>query len=123
MEHDGESGKFLHDGIENVECQWRRHELASLRVACALIRSELVCAVAGTDGDSQRVNASTANEVDYFLRLRIVRLGSNDLILNAGEYTQLTFYGYIELMCIFNDFLCQGNVLLVRQRRTVNHYR
>jgi hypothetical protein len=79
--------------------------------------------VRSTDRDSQRIYTCTLGEVDNFLRLCIVRLFSRNLILNTSEDTQLTFNGYVELMSIFNNFLCQSDVLLIRQSRTVDHYR
>ena len=52
-----------------------------------------------------------------------MRLSSNNLVFNTCQHTKLTFYGYIKLMCIFHNLLCQSNVLLIRKSTTVNHYR
>ncbi len=72
MKHDGESGQLLLNLCQHVECEWRRNEPASLRVACALLGLELVGTVRSTDRDGQRVAACTGSEVDYFLRLCIM---------------------------------------------------
>ena len=123
MEHDWESGKLLHDSIKNIKCQWRRNQAASLRVACALLRLKLVSSVACTDRDSERVNASLACEVDNFLRLCIVRNLRSNLVLNAGEHTELTLYSNVILMSILNNLFSKSNILVIRQGRTVYHNR
>src|SRR5574344_470372 len=48
---------------------------------------------------------------------------SNNLILNTSKNTKFTFNSYIKLMSIFNNLLCQCNILLIRKSRTVDHYR
>ena len=72
MENDREARELLLNLGQDVECQWRRNEQTSLRVACALVRSELVCTVRSTDRDRERVATGTCSEVDYFLRLCVV---------------------------------------------------
>ena len=96
MENDRESRKLLLDLVENVECEWRWNETAGLRVSCALLRLELVGSVRGTDGDGERIAASTCGEVDDLLRLCVVRLLSGNLILNAGENAKLGLNGLRE---------------------------
>ena len=44
------------------------------------------------------------------------------LILNSCKDSKLTLYCYVELVCVLNDLLGQGYVLVVRQVATVNHY-
>ena len=116
MKHDGESGQLLHDFVEHIESQWRRNQTTSLGVAGTLLGLELVSTVAGTDRDSQRVNACLLGEVDYFLRFGIVRYLSGHLVFNTGKHTKLTFNCYIKLMGVVNNFLGQGNILLIRKR-------
>ena len=48
---------------------------------------------------------------------------SANLILNTCQDTQLTFNSYIELMSVINHLLGQGNILLIRKMRTIDHYR
>ena len=43
-------------------------------------------------------------------------------VLYTGEYAELTFYGYVELVCVVNNFLCEGNVLLIGEVATVDHH-
>jgi hypothetical protein len=52
-----------------------------------------------------------------------VRYLSNNVILNTSENTELSLNSYIILMCIFNNLLCQSNILLVWKSRTINHHR
>ena len=63
MEDDGEAGELLLNLVENVEGQGRRNETTGLRVARALLGLELVSAVAGADGDGQRVAAGLGDEL------------------------------------------------------------
>ena len=44
-------------------------------------------------------------------------------VFYAGQYTEFSFYGYIELMSIINNFLSQGNVFFIRKMRTIDHNR
>ena len=121
MQNDGESGQLLHNGIEHVESQWRRHELAGLRVACALFGLELVGTVAGTDRDGKAIYARLRHEVDHLFGLCVVTLFGHHLIFHASQYAKLTLYGDVELVSIFHHFLGQGYILVVRQRRAINH--
>ena len=120
MEHDGESGELLLDLGEDVECQWGRNEHAVHE--CALLGSELVGTVRSTDRDCQRVAAGAGSKVDDLLGLGLVRLSSADLVLNTSEHTQLSLNGYIILMSIVYNLLCQSDILLIRQVRTVDHH-
>ena len=122
MQYDGESGEFLLDGLEDVETQWGRNQNA-VGIAGALLGLELVCAVRGTDRDGQRVNAGLAYEVDNLLGTGVVSLLGRNLILDAGQYAQLALDGNVELVGIVYDLLGEGYVLLIGQRRTVDHNR
>ena len=62
MQNDREARQTLGDFVQNVEAQRRRNEDA-LFVAGALLGLELVSAVRGADGDSQRVNAGLGDEL------------------------------------------------------------
>ena len=53
VENDWEAWQLNHNLIQDVECQWRRNELAGLGVAGALLGSELVSTMRSTDRDSQ----------------------------------------------------------------------
>ena len=91
MQHDGEAGQTAGDLFQNVEAQGRRNQNALL-VAGALGGGELVSAVAGADGDGQRVARRCL--VDELLDLFGTGvggvLGGNlDLVLDAGQRAQL----------------------------------
>ena len=46
-----------------------------------------------------------------------------NLVFNAGEHAEFAFYGYVKLMCVVHYLLGEGNVLLIRQVRAVDHHR
>jgi len=90
VEDDGETGELLHNGVEHVEGQGRRNEVAGLRVTGALIGSELVGTVARTDGDGQAVAARAGSEVYHLFGLRVVALSVADFVFHTGENAELT---------------------------------
>ena len=121
VEYDGETGELLFNLVQDVESEGRRNELAGLRVAGALFGSELVSAVAGTDGDGEAVATAAGAEIDYFLGLGVVAYLGCYLVLYAGENTEFGFYGNVVSVSVFYDLLGEGDVLLVRQCGAVNH--
>jgi len=122
VEHDGESGELLLDLLEHVESQGRRNQTAGLRVTGALLGSELVSTVAGTDRDSQRIATCAGGELDHFLGLCIVRLLGHDVVLDTGQHAKLGLNGNIELVSIVYHLLGEGDILLERQVRAVDHH-
>ena len=44
-----------------------------------------------------------------------------NFVFNACQYAELAFNCYVKLVSVLNNFLSQGNVLLVREVRTVDH--
>ena len=72
MENDREAWELLLDGLEHVKCEWRRNETSGLFIAGALLRLELLCTVAGSDGDGERIALGLLYEVNDLLRLGIV---------------------------------------------------
>ena len=90
VQHDGEAGQTLADLLQHVEAQGRRHQNALL-VAGALLRLELIGAVAGADGDGQRVAAGLGDKLLHLLGAGVGRLVSGylDLVLDAGQGAQL----------------------------------
>ena len=123
MQYDGEAREFLHNGVENVESQGRRYQTTRSGVYVALLGFELVGTVRSTDRDSQRVATRAVCEVDNLFGVGVGVVFGRNLILNTGENAQLTFNGYIELVCIVNYFFREGYILFVRQVRTVDHHR
>ena len=121
VEDDREAGELLLNGLEDVERERRRDELARLGIARALLGLELVGAVAGADGDGERVAARLGDEVDHFLRLRVVADFAGDLVLNAGENAELRLDGDIVLVGIGDNLLRELHVLVVGKRRAVDH--
>ena len=84
---------------------------------------ELVCAVGGTDSDSQRV---AAGALDKFLNvlgsgIRAVLMGNLNLVLYSGEGTELCLNDDAVVMCIFNNLLGQSNILLEGLGGSVYH--
>ena len=122
MEHDWETGKFLFNSLENIECQWRRNELAVF-VLGALFRSELVSTVRCAYRDSQAVAAGASSKVYYFFRVGVGVVVARYFVFNASQYTEFAFNSHVELVCIFNNLLGEGDVFFVRKVRTVNHNR
>ena len=91
VENDRESGKSLFDFSENVETERRRNENA-LFVSGALLSGELVSAVRSTDGDGEGVNAGLGDEFFNLFGLGVGGMFSSDVIFNACENAELTFY-------------------------------
>ena len=114
VKDDGESWDLLLDLCEDIEAEGGRYE-DTVSITLALLWSELVSSVRRTDRDSERVYAGLANEVDYFFWLRVSVVLSYDIVFDTCEDTELTFYGDVELVCIFNDRTSKSYVLIVRQ--------
>ena len=70
MEHDGEAGQALGDLFQHVEAQGRRDQDALL-IAGALGGGKLIGAVAGADGDGQRVAAGLGDELLHLLGMGV----------------------------------------------------
>ena len=104
MQNDGEAGQTLGDILQNVEAQGRGNQDAVL-VESALLGSELIGTVAGTDGDGQRVTAGLGNELLDLLGTGVRRmLGRNaNLVLDACQRTKLGLDGDAVVVSIFND--------------------
>ena len=77
----------------------------------------------GTDCDREGVNAGLFNEVLNFLGLRIgcILCGDVDIILNAGELSELRLNDDAMCVRILCDALCKRDVLSVRQVGAVDH--
>ena len=104
MQHDREAGQTAGDLLEDVEAQGRRHENA-VGIAGALLRLELISAVAGADGDGQRVDAGLGDELlDLFgTGVGSICSGNVDLVLNAGQGAELAFDHDAVVMGILDD--------------------
>ena len=121
MQYDGEAGEFLHNGVENVESQRGRNQLAVL-VACALLGSELVGAVACADRDGEGVATGAGSEVDNLFGVGVGVVVRRNLILNAGKNAELALNSYVVSVSVINNLLSEGNVLLVGEVRTIDHH-
>ena len=112
VQDDGEAGQTSADLFENVDAQ--------LGILTGL---ELVCAVAGADGDRKRVDARAGGE---FLDLvgrgehRVV-IGDVHVVLNARELSQLRLYDDAVRMRVFDDLLGDGDILLPGLAGSVDH--
>ncbi len=103
------------DLFEDVEAQRRRF--------FAGFQLELEGPVAGADGDRQGVDTGLLDEILDLLGLGVGRLFCLDIILDTGQHAEFPFDRDVKLMRVFDDFFGQGNVLVVRQVRTVDHDR
>ena len=74
-----------------------------------------------TDRNSQAVATSASSKVDNLFRVCVSVVVGRYFVLNTSKDTEFTFNCYIVLMSIFNNFLCESNVLHVREVRTVDH--
>ncbi len=115
MQHDRKAGNAALDLFEDIEAQRRR--------LLAFGHLELVGAVAGADGDRQRIDAGLLDELFHLLRLGVGRLLGLDLVLDAGQNTELALDGDVELAGVFDDLPRQGDVLLEGVMRAVDHDR
>ena len=122
MEHDGEAGEFLLDGLEDVESQRRRQQTAGLGVDGALLGFELVGAVGGADGDGEGVAAGAGGEVYDLLGLGVVGDLGGHLILDAGQYAELALDGDVVLVGVLDDLAGDADVLLVGECAAVVHH-
>ena len=108
----GKPGRRLDDLFQNVEAQ-RRGNQNALFIAGALLGLELVSAVAGADGDGQRVAAGLGHELLDLLGAGVGGLvsGDLDLILNAGQSAQLGLDHNAVIVGILHDLLGDLDVL------------
>ena len=121
VKDDREARKLLLDGLEDVESERRRNELAGLLVNRALLTRELIRAVAGADGDGERIATGLLGELDHLFRLRVVGLCGGDFVLNASENSELGLNRHVMLVGVRNDLLRELDVLLERKVGTVDH--
>ena len=112
MQHDGEAGQLLDDGLQDVEAQ--------LGVGAGL---ELVSAVRGADGDGQRVTAGTGNELLDLLGTGVVSVvsGNADLVLNTGQSAQLSLDHNTVIVSVLDHLLGDLDVLLEGLGGSVDH--
>ena len=104
VQHDGEAGQAAGDLLQNVEAQGRRNQNALL-VAGALVSGELVGAVAGADGDGQRVAAGLGDELLHLFGMGVggVVGGDLDVVLDAGQSAQLGLDDDAVVVSVLND--------------------
>ena len=123
MQHDGEARKLLLDGGQYVESQGRRNQTARLGIYGALLGGELVGSVRGADRDGQRIDARLGHEVNDLFGLGVVADFGSYLVLDAGQHAQFAFDRHVVLVSVLHDPLRQGDVLVVGERRAVDHHR
>ena len=119
----GEAGQTLSNLVENVETERRRHELAGLGIAGALLCSELISAVARSDGDGKGVASGALNELLNVLRTGVggILSGNVDLVLYSGESAKLGLNYDAVIMGVLNDLLGDLDVLLEGKSGLVDH--
>jgi len=110
VENDGEAGDALLDLVEDIETE----------VGLGA-RRELDDTVAGTDGDSEGVDASALDEVDNLVGVGVVAGLGLDIILDTSKDTELTLDGDVVLMSVLDNLLGESDVLLIRKSRAIDH--
>ena len=112
VQHDREAGQTLGDFLQHVEAEGRRDQDALL-IAGALLGLELVCAVAGADGDGQRVAAGLGDELLDFFGMGVGSLVCGDLhfVLDAGQRAELSFDDDAVVVRVLDDLLGDLDVL------------
>ncbi len=108
----GKPGRTAGDLLQHVEAQRGRNKDA-VGVAGTLLGLELVSAVAGADGDGERVAAGLGDELLDLLGAGIGGLvsGDLDLVLDAGQSAQLGLDHNAVIVGILHDLLGDLNVL------------
>ena len=79
--------------------------------------------MARANRDCQRVYTRLAREVDDLLWLRVVALLCLDLVLDTCQDSKLALYRDVILVCVLYDLTRQLDVLVVWERRTIDHDR
>ena len=102
VENDREVRQEFFDLFEDVEAETR-----------GLARLELVSAVAGADGDGQRVNAGLFDEFLNFGRIGELSIGIGYvyIVFYAGKLSEFAFDRGAVSVGIFNDFSCEFYIL------------
>ena len=110
MEHDREARQLLGDFLQNVKAQMR-------------FALELERAVAGADGDGQRVNAGRLHKFLNLVGIGVKRVVVADfhVVLNAGQTAQLALNHNAVIVRILDHLTGQLDVLFKRQMRAVDH--
>ena len=124
VQNDRESGQTLDALLQYVETKRRRNQNA-VCVARALCGSELIGTVRGTDRDSQRIAAGSADELFYFFRMCIGFLTGldTDFILNTCERSELSLDDNAVIVSIFNNLTRQRDVVFKGFGGSINHNR
>lgn len=114
VKYDRELRDTLGNLIQNVKTKLR-----------LLTRFELECAMACSDCDCQRVNACTLYELLNLIRMCILSISVSNLniILNTGKLTKLCLYYNALVMSVLNNLLCDCDILLKREMRSIDHDR
>ena len=122
MEHDGESRDTLLDLLKNIKAERGRYKNA-VRIARALLRRKLKCAVRRADRDSEGVNTRLLDKVLYFLRLRVGSIFCRDIdiVFDTCQLTKLRLDHNAVCMCILGNALSKCHVFCVGEMRAVNH--
>jgi hypothetical protein len=112
IEDDRESGQLLLDLVEDIE--------PDLGLGAG---REFVGTVRRSDGDSQRVDTGLLDEVLDLLGLGVGVLLGLDIVLDARKNAELTLDGDVvgARVSELDDLLREGDILLVREMRPVDH--
>ena len=122
VKNDGEAGKSLGYFFQHVKAKCGGNQDA-LFVYGALLGSEFVSAVAGTDGDCQRVTTGLGYKFFYFFRTGVGSSFSRNvyLVFDTGKATKFSFYYNAVSVSVFNYLLGDCDVLLEALGGGVDH--
>ena len=113
MEHDRESGQTAADFLKDVKAE------LGLRAGF-----ELVCAVAGADGDRKAVASGAGDELLDVLGTGVGAVfgGDVDFVFDSCEGAELGLYDHAVVMGIFHYLFCERDVVLEGFGGRVDHY-
>ena len=114
VEHNRETGQFFFDFFENVKAKLG-----------FLTGFEFIGAVAGADGNRQRIHAGSGDEIVNLFGLGevCVLCADIDIVFNAGKLTEFALDNNTVCVRIVNDLFGQRHIFLIRQVAAVNHNR
>ena len=112
VQDDGEPGQPVHDFLQDIKAQLRF--LAGFKFESAM---------AGANGNGQRIDAGAVYKILNLVRVSIIGLVGfhADFVFHAGELTQFAFNGDAACMCIIHHFFGNRHVFLIIEMGTVDH--
>ena len=124
VKDDGKVRQAFGHFFKDIETKFGRN-IDALFIFRALLRSEFIGAVAGADGDCQRVHARTGDKLFHFFGASIRGLLRIHLyiVFNACELAEFRFDDDASFMSIVGYAFCQFRIFIKTVLRTVDHDR